>query len=204
MGKILDRFEEWAIAALMAAATLVIFVAVVHRYASGLPLPVVQDWLLALNLGWAQELCIIMFIWMVKLGAAYGVRTGIHVGVDVLSNRLPPAARRAVVLFGLAAGAVFTAIVGTLGAGFVWDNGMHHAVLAALGRDVGELSEGPTTPDLEWPTWLTYLCVPLGSFLMCLRFLQVAVRYARGGELPHMDDTEVAGLEAQGGAGGAP
>jgi len=24
-----------------------------------------------------------MFIWMAKFGAAYGVRTGIHVGVDV-------------------------------------------------------------------------------------------------------------------------
>ncbi len=29
-----------------------------------------------------------MFIWMAKFGAAYGVRTGIHVGVDVLINRL--------------------------------------------------------------------------------------------------------------------
>ena len=30
----------------MGAATLVIFVAVVHRYASGLPIPGVQDWLI--------------------------------------------------------------------------------------------------------------------------------------------------------------
>ncbi len=54
-----------------------------------MPIPHVQDWLLSLNLSWAQELCIYMFIWMAKFGAAYGVRTGIHVGVDVLVNRLP-------------------------------------------------------------------------------------------------------------------
>jgi hypothetical protein len=37
--RILDRLEEWLIASLMGAATLLIFVAVVHRYASGVPIP---------------------------------------------------------------------------------------------------------------------------------------------------------------------
>ena len=55
--KLLDHLEEWLIAALIAAATLLIFVAVVHRYLSGLNTPM-QDWLLSLNLSWAQELCI--------------------------------------------------------------------------------------------------------------------------------------------------
>ena len=44
--KFLDHLEEWLIAFLMGAATLLIFVAVVHRYAAGLPIPVVQDALL--------------------------------------------------------------------------------------------------------------------------------------------------------------
>ena len=55
MNKLLDRLEEIIIAALMAVATVVIFVSVVHRYASGYEIPVVQDWLLDMNLGWAQE-----------------------------------------------------------------------------------------------------------------------------------------------------
>ena len=91
--KFLDHLEEWLISFLMAGATLIIFVSVVHRYAAGLSIPVVQDWLLGINFSWAQELTIIMFVWMAKFGAAYGVRTGIHVGVDVLINRLAPAAR---------------------------------------------------------------------------------------------------------------
>ena len=44
--KFLDHLEEWLIAFLMGAATLLIFVAVVHRYAAGLPIPGVQDTLL--------------------------------------------------------------------------------------------------------------------------------------------------------------
>jgi len=119
--RILDRLEEWLVASLMAAATVVIFVAVVHRYASALPIPGLQDWLLRINLSWAQELCIYLFIWMAKFGAAYGVRTGIHVGVDVLINRLPARVRAKFIVFGLLAGALFTGIIGTLGATFVWD-----------------------------------------------------------------------------------
>jgi len=177
--KFLDHLEEWLIAFLMGAATLLIFVAVVHRYAAGLPIPGVQDALLAIDLTWAQELCIYMFVWMAKFGAAYGVRTGIHVGVDVMINQLPPKTHKAYVLFGLAAGAVFTAIVGTLGASFVWDIGHTDSV----------------SPDLEVPKWLVYLCIPLGSYLMCFRFLQVAWSFAHTGELPHHDVAHVEGIE---------
>src|SRR5512137_1937517 len=114
--KYLDHLEEWIITFLMGAATLIIFVSIIHRYGAGLPIPGVQEWLIQLNLSWAQELCIYMFVWMAKFGAAYGVRSGIHVGVDVLINRLPGKTRKAYILFGLLAGAVFTSIVGTLGA----------------------------------------------------------------------------------------
>jgi C4-dicarboxylate transporter DctQ subunit len=197
MLKVLDHLEEWLISFLMGAATLIIFTAVVHRYASGFAIPGVQDWLLGLNFGWAQELCIIMFVWMAKFGAAYGVRTGIHVGVDVLINRMNESRRAKFIIFGLLAGALFTGIVGTLGATFVWENGAHHAIFHALGIAT-DTPEGPTTPDLEAPTWIVYSAVPLGSYLMCFRFLQVAWAFVRTGELPHHDQSKVEGIAEPG------
>ncbi len=195
MLKVLDHLEEWLITFLMGAATLVIFVAVIHRYAAGLAIPGVQDWLLRLNLSWAQELCIIMFVWMAKFGAAYGVRTGIHVGVDVLIDRLSESYRVKAVIFGLLAGALFTGIVCALGARFVWENGAHYAVFVFLGLDTEGLFAGPTTPDLEWPTWVVYCAVPFGSGLMCFRFLQVCLNFVRTGDLPHHDHGHVEGVE---------
>jgi C4-dicarboxylate transporter, DctQ subunit len=177
--KFLDRLEEWIIASLMCVATLVIFVAVLHRYLSGLPIPGVQDYLLSLNTSWAQELCIYMFVWMAKFGAAYGVRTGIHVGVDVLVNRLSDFWRGKLIVLGLLAGALFTGIVGTLGAIFV------HKMM----------DTSSTSPDLELPMWIVYLAVPLGSYLMCFRFLQVTVNFIQGGALPRHDHGHVEGLE---------
>ena len=176
--KLLDHLEEWLIALLMGTATLVIFLAVLHRYASGMAIPGLQDWLLRLNTSWAQELTIYLFVWMAKFGAAYGVRTGIHVGVDVLVNRLQTPMKRKFILFGLLAGASFTGIIAVLGADFVY-----------------ELSDTSSTSEvLELPIWIVYLAIPLGSALMCLRFLQVAWNFARGGELPVHDHAHVEGL----------
>jgi C4-dicarboxylate transporter DctQ subunit len=179
LNKVLNHLEEWLIAFLMGGATIVIFVAVVHRYASGIPWPALQDWLLTINMSWAQELCIYMFVWMAKFGAAYGVRTGIHVGVDVLVKQLPERIRRKFILFALFAGALFTGVVGTFGAKFVWD--MAHTE--------------QVSPDLELPMWIVFLAIPCGSYLMSYRFLQVAWSFWRTGELPHHDESHVEGID---------
>jgi C4-dicarboxylate transporter DctQ subunit len=140
---------------------------------------VIQDYTVQLNVSWAQELCIFMFVWMAKFGAAYGVRTGIHVGVDVIVRKLEGKAQRNLILFGLLAGALFTGTVATLGANFVWHIGQTDQV----------------SSDLEVPMWWVYLCVPLGSSLMCYRFLQVAWNFAHGAELPHHDHGHVDGID---------
>jgi len=178
--RILDRLEEILIAALMAAATLLIFVAVVHRYAVGVPF--LYPFFSPIHLSWAQELCIYMFVWMAKFGAAYGVRTGIHVGVDVLVNLLRPEIRKWVILFGLLGGVLFTAVIGTMGARFV---------IALSQTD-------QVSPDLELPKWIVFLAIPLGSYLMCFRFLQVAWSFLRTGEMPHHDHAHVEGVEVEG------
>lgn len=165
------------IAALMGGATIVIFVSVVHRYATGVP--ALYDLATAIHLSWAQELCILMFVWMAKFGAAYGVRTGIHVGVDVALQRLDGRSRFRVLVFALLSGALFTGVVGSFGARFVW----HMA------------DTDQTSPDLEWPMWLVYLAIPVGSFLMSFRFLQVAYGFIRTGDLPHHDESHVEGVE---------
>jgi C4-dicarboxylate transporter, DctM subunit len=196
LARALDHLEERLIAILMAAATLLIFVAVLHRYgtvaaidlskwadAHGLMLIAallknVFLWLSAVDLSWAQELCIYMFIWMAKFGAAYGVRTGIHVGVDVFVNLLSPFNRRRVILFSLLCGALFTGTVAAFGGAFVEQM----------------FQTGQRSNDLEAPMWIVYLAIPLGSGLMCFRFLQVAWSFARTGELPHHDAAHVEGV----------
>jgi len=184
--RILDRLEEWIIATLIGAATILTFVAVVHRYGASnsanlarwagvhgfVVLHDAADWvytqLISINLSWAQELATYMFVWMAKFGAALGVRTGIHVGVDLFVKKLTPATRKPVIVFALLCGALFTGVIGTLGAVYVY-----------------ELDPDEVSPELEWPSWIIYLCIPLGSYLMCFRFLQVMWRFLRTGFVPY-------------------
>lgn len=194
--RILDRLEEILIATLIAAATIVIFIAVVHRYTTDFVVNhrswpgalAAYAFLAKIHLSWAQELCIYMFVWMAKFGAAYGVRTGIHVGVDVLVLALSEKWRKVTILFGLLCGALFTGIIGTMGASFV----------------IGLSATDQTSPDLELPSWIVYLCIPLGSYLMCFRFLQVAYAYWKTGDLPHHDHTHVEGIEVDTAVGPTP
>jgi TRAP-type C4-dicarboxylate transport system permease small subunit len=205
LDRILDRLEEWIIATLIGAATILTFVAVVHRYGAsnsanlarwaglhGLVfLQVGANWvyvsLASINLSWAQELATYMFVWMAKFGAALGVRTGIHVGVDVFVKRLNPTARRPVIVFALLCGALFTVVIGTLGAVYVY-----------------ELDPDQVSPELEWPSWIIYLCIPLGSYLMCFRFLQVMWRFLKTGTVPHQAHEYEGAEQAPAAAASAP
>src|SRR5450755_4417500 len=198
VNRALDHLEERLIATLIAAATALIFISVLHRYGTGVSInlskwagahgvPFVPEilkdiylWLAALDLSWAQELCIYMFIWMAKFGAAYGVRTGIHVGVDLLVNMVPARSRKQVILFSLLCGAFFTGMIATFGGSFVDEM----------------FKTGQQSNDLEAPMWFVYLAIPLGSGLMCFRFLQVAWFFYWTGELPHHNEAKVEGIDA--------
>jgi C4-dicarboxylate transporter DctQ subunit len=153
--RILDRLEEWLILSFMAAATLVTFVSVAMRYVFGT------------GFTWATELTIYLFIWMAKFGAAYGVRTGIHVGVDYVVNKSEGAKRRALIITGISLGILFTGVIAFFGARWV-----------VFIHGTGQIS-----PDLEWPMWIIYLAIPFGSGLMCYRFIQSLVKFLRQGEV---------------------
>jgi C4-dicarboxylate transporter DctQ subunit len=197
MLRLLDRFEEVLIATLIALATLLIFLSVTHRFAIGFAADLVAyarsaemealanfarstfKTINGLKMTWAQEACIYLFVWMAKFGAAYGVRTGIHVGVDILAERLEGTARRTITIIAMSGGVIFTAILTWIGTDFVWH------VRAG----------GQTSPDLEMPMWIIYLAVPLGSALMCFRFVQALVHFLKTGEVAHHDHGAVDGLD---------
>lgn len=98
-GGALDAIEEGLIAALLGAMTLITFANVVARY-------VFND-----NLLWALEATVLLFGWLVLLGACYGVKKGLHLGVDLLVARAAPRVRRGLGLAAVAACLAFGALL---------------------------------------------------------------------------------------------
>src|SRR6185312_5170619 len=87
--------------------------------------------------------------------------------------------RKRVILFAVLCGAFFTAVIAAFGITFV-----------------GEMwATGQQSNDLEAPMWFVYSAIPLGSGLMCYRFLQVAWWFYWRGELPHHDEMHVEGVD---------
>ena len=71
INKIIDNFEKVVITIGMAAGTLLLFANVVLRY------------LFDSGITWALEAVQYIFAWVVLVGAAHGVKVGIHLGIDI-------------------------------------------------------------------------------------------------------------------------
>ena len=99
------------------------------------------------------------------LQAAYAIRSGGMIRVDVLSEHLPPRARHACELFGSLAGAAFFALVfwGSLDpAAHAWTS-----------------NEFEGEGALRVPVWPARFIVSLGTFLAALNYLLLAADNAR-------------------------
>ncbi len=129
-----------ALALLLGALIAVILMQVFFRYVLGNAL------------GWAEELSIFLFVWLVFLGAAAASRDRMHITVTALIDRLPPRARGVA----LATSEVLQALF--LGAG------------AWFGFAMARLMLGARSPALNLPVSLQYAALP-ASFLLALAYL---------------------------------
>ena len=182
----IDRIEETAIAVLLGLMTAITFANVVARYGFNS------------NILWALEFTVFLFGWLVLLGAAYAVKKGIHLGVDVVINMVQEPTRR---VLGLITAVVCIAYAFLLLKGS-WDYWANFANLPGtegrwfpLGfeekfREKGwyEVNDIPMPEILRWmegsfnegeeyeklPRMIPYLVLPLSMALLLFRFCQAA------------------------------
>jgi C4-dicarboxylate transporter DctQ subunit len=91
------------------------------------------------------------------IGASYGFKHGVHLGVDVLMKKLPPAPRRIMALIAVVISLCFTVYMAYLSFFYV-----HDAYKMEL-----------ITVDLQVPQWIPNLALPFGFTLVSIRLVQV-------------------------------
>lgn len=150
--RVLDRLEEGLTAALLAAMTLLTFVQVILRFGfnSGLI--------------WALEATTYLFGWLVLIGISMGVRTGSHIAVELLTDRLPPLLQKLV--------ALATALLCLLYAGLMCYGSW---TLVARLQEFGSLAH-----DIPLPRWVLLSSLPIGFALLGLRVLQATIEILKG------------------------
>lgn len=107
IGQVIDDIEETSIAICLGLMTLITFANVIARY-------VFND-----NILWALEMTVFLFAWLVLMGASYGVKKHIHIGVDVVINAVSPAVRKILALLAVSACLAFCVLL-LIGAWDYW------------------------------------------------------------------------------------
>lgn len=106
---VLDVAAAWSIVGLVAVMVAVVSAQVFMRYA------------LNSSVGWADEVSRLMFVWSIFLAIPLGIKLGVHIGIEVVTARLPSATRdrlaRAVALLS----AAVMALVSYEAAVITWD-----------------------------------------------------------------------------------
>ena len=86
MKRFLGNIVEWASMVLVVALAVVVFLQVFNRFVLKAPL------------AWSEDLAMLLFQWIVFLGAALGVRRLRHFGIDLVVKKLPARMHRTIAL----------------------------------------------------------------------------------------------------------
>ena len=128
-----------------AAIVVVVFGQVVSRFLFNAPF------------SWSEELARYLQVWLIMLGSAACLRQGLHLTVDYAVHSLPEGTKRNLYLVSLAATIFFLGVV------FVSGISLISATLSQR------------TPALQIPMWVVYLALPVGSLLMVLEAVGLAL-----------------------------
>lgn len=189
--KVMERAEENLLIIVISSIMAVSFGQVIARY--------------GFNTGWdaALEFNTVAFSWLILLGMSYGIKTGLHLGVDIVLNAVPKRISKALSLFGAAAAMLYGLIL------------LDSTWLAMLGVDVsGGAIEywlkmfkiGIGSDELRYPEfvqemfglrprvhrWIVLVILPISLALLSYRSLQAFIDIARGKR-----DMLISGHEAQ-------
>ena len=195
LGRVINDIEETLIAVILGLMTMITFANVIARYVFNA------------NILWALETTVFLFAWLVLLGASYCVKARAHLGVDVVLNMVQPGLRRLLALIAVGACLVFSILL-MIGAWNYWAPFAALPMLDGTLKDQAwyEVNDIPMLDFLRFieapmnqgeayeklPRFIPYAALPLGLFLLTLRFLQAAWKVITG-EI----DTIISGHEAE-------
>ncbi|MDH3688826.1 MAG: TRAP transporter small permease [Gammaproteobacteria bacterium] len=80
----LDRAAQWLIVILMTTMVTVVSAQVLLRYGFNS------------SIGWAEEISRLTFVWSIFLGIPLGIKAGSHIGIELLTARLPATLRNGI------------------------------------------------------------------------------------------------------------
>jgi C4-dicarboxylate transporter DctQ subunit len=147
-----DKCEETLVGLLGLIALVIGLLQVIGRYFDP-----------ARAISYAEEVIVYLIIWAIMIVSSQLVRRDGHVRPDLVLRLLPPRYLRIMEIFNCLVAVIFCASLVWYGWEIV---------------DTSLLIDETSSTDLQFPMWIYYLALPVGSALMLLRYLMRLVRFA--------------------------
>jgi len=144
--KIIWKAEVAFITVAMGIMSIVTFGAVISRFSFHYPLP------------WSEELVRYLFAWTSMVGSSVAVRAGAHIGINVVTDRLPAKLKKPVGVISMGFSICFCVTLFFIG----WDQMMNQW---------GQLSAG-----MERNMAVVSACLPVGAVLMIISLIAVLLQ----------------------------
>ena len=145
--KILNQLEDNFCAVILAIMTVLAFINVIARYVFLASYP------------WVEELNKLGLVIMTYVGAAVALKNHAHLGLSIITDRLPLTAQKVISVFGCVAGLFFCYIGIKYGYSMTANEFAHHV----------------TTQGMQWPEGMFGMWLPIGCAVLAIRFLQQAI-----------------------------
>ena len=142
--KFLNQLEDNFCAIILAIMTVLAFINVIARYVFLASFP------------WVEELNRLGLVILTYVGAAVALKQHAHLGLSILTDRLPKPAQKVIAVIGSLAGLFFCYIAITYGYKMVMSEYTHHVL----------------TQGMQWPEYLFGLWLPVGCVVLAIRFVQ--------------------------------
>lgn len=143
--RIINKFEEYMVGIIILASSVLIFINVVLRY--------------GFNSGfhWSDEMVRYLMILLTFIGGSICVRTGTHIGVDVVFTVLNEKITKVLLGFIYIVGLIFSLVIAYFGIRIVQRNILHPQL----------------SPALQIPMFIPYLSIVIGFGLSAYRYVQL-------------------------------
>ncbi len=155
LDNVLVKTEELLSALAMFSMCMVVFAAVLCRYAFSVPFAA------------GEEIARYLMVWCIFIGIIGATRKGAHVAVEVFVDLLPGALRRYT---------IFLSELITISTFCV----LFYLAIVLIGKSMGP--EAQLTPLTRLPYWYMYVSLAVGFGLSALRGLQLLIKQILGEE----------------------
>lgn len=148
MKKVFKEIEDHFCAAILLAMLILTFVNVVARKLFNSSMPFVEE----------LTTCGLMILSII--GAATAAKRGAHLGLSLVTDRLPFKAQKIVALIGDLLSAIFSGII------------VYYGYFMVLNEYTNKLK----TAGMSWPEWLFGMWLPIGGVILVIRYIQIAIK----------------------------